>query len=162
MGQTLGGVRAGSGPALAGVQFFFTLVWTAYVLHLPGLLATAGIAASWLPLLLMADQLVFALMDIAFGAIADRVAEVYRQLARLLLVLSTVSTIAFLLLPTAAGVSPDYLAGHSFGELTALCAAGVLDEAALVKLARRRGEIMNNSVTTPGGMLAVLLTDENR
>ena len=34
-----------SGLALAGVQFFFTLAWTVYALMLPGLLATAGVAA---------------------------------------------------------------------------------------------------------------------
>ena len=73
-----------SGLALAGVQFFFTLGWTVYALMLPGLLATAGIAASWLPMLLMVDQLIFAVMDIGFGVAADRIGEGYRRLAKLL------------------------------------------------------------------------------
>ncbi len=97
------------GPALAGVQFFFTLAWTVYALQLPGLLATAGIAASWLALLLMADQLVFAVMDVAFGVMADRMAEGYRHLARLLVVLSSLSAVAFVLLPLVAGVAPGAL-----------------------------------------------------
>lgn len=101
--QTGAGVAAGSGPALAGVQFCFTLAWTAYALQLPGLLAAAGIAAGWLPQLLMADQFIFAAMDIAFGFVADRVAAGYRRLARLLLGLSVVSAFAFLLLPAVAG-----------------------------------------------------------
>ena len=73
-----------------------------------------------------------------------------------------VCSLSYLQLLRAAGVTPDCVAGHSFGELTALCATGVIDESTFVKLARRRGEIMNDTVTTPGGMLAVLLTDESR
>ncbi|MDP3540733.1 MAG: hypothetical protein Q8S26_18695 [Azonexus sp.] len=105
MGELADEAKRGSGLALAGVQFFFTLGWTVYVLYLPGLLSAAGIAASWLPLLLMLDQLIFAVMDIAFGVIADRLSEGYRRLARLLLVLTTLSAVAFLLLPMAAGLS---------------------------------------------------------
>ncbi|MPY46361.1 acyltransferase domain-containing protein, partial [Streptomyces phyllanthi] len=55
-----------------------------------------------------------------------------------------------------AGVEPDCVAGHSFGELVALYAAGVMDEECLVRLARRRGELMRDAVTEPGAMLAVI------
>mgnify|MGYP002776375553 CR=1 FL=1 len=98
-----------SGLALAGVQFFFTLGWTVYVIYLPGLLKGVGIAASWLPWLLMADQLVFAVMDIAFGLAADRMAGGYQKLARLLLVLTSVSAAAFLLIPLAGVASAGLL-----------------------------------------------------
>lgn len=98
-----------SGLALGGVQFFFTLGWTVYVIYLPELLKGAGAAAGWLPWLLMADQLVFAAMDIAFGMVADRVVDGYRKLARLLLWLTTLSAAAFLLLPMVGGVSPNLL-----------------------------------------------------
>jgi len=98
-----------SGLALAGVQFFFTLGWTVYALYLPDLLKGAGLAASWLPWLLMADQLIFAAMDIAFGIAADRMADTYRRLARLLLWLTSLSAVAFLLLPSLAPVSPGLL-----------------------------------------------------
>lgn len=97
------------GLALAGVQFFFTLGWTVYALYLPDLLRGAGLAASWLPWLLMADQLIFAAMDIAFGIAADRMADTYRRLARLLLWLTSLSAVAFLLLPSLAPVSPGLL-----------------------------------------------------
>lgn len=98
-----------SAVALGGVQFFFTLGWTIYVIYLPELLKGAGIAASWLAWLLMLDQLIFASMDIAYGMVADRVADGYRKLAHLLLWLSTVSAGAFLLLPMLATVSAGLL-----------------------------------------------------
>lgn len=46
-----------------------------------------------------------------------------------------------------AGFKADFLAGHSFGELTALWAAGVLDDDAFLDLAIARGEAM----TAPSG-----------
>ena len=98
-----------SALALAGVQFLFTLGWTVYAIFLPELLKGAGIAARWLPWLLMADQLIFAAMDIAFGMVADRMADGYRKLAHLLLWLTTVSAGAFLLLPLLGSVSPGLL-----------------------------------------------------
>jgi MFS family permease len=102
-------VMKGSGLALASVQFFFTLGWTVYATYLPELLKGAGIALTWLPWLLMADQLIFATMDIAFGVMADRVADGYRKLAHLLLWLTTVSAGAFLLLPLLASISSGLL-----------------------------------------------------
>lgn len=109
MSEASGKSSLSSGLALAGVQFFFTLGWTVYALYLPDLLKGAGLAASWLPWLLMADQLIFAAMDIAFGIAADRMADTYRRLARLLLWLTSLSAVAFLLLPSLAPVSPGLL-----------------------------------------------------
>ena len=43
---------------------------------------------------------------------------------------------------TKAGVAPDYVAGHSFGELTALWAAEVLNDEDYFFLARARGKAM--------------------
>ncbi len=53
-------------------------------------------------------------------------------------------------------IKPHYLAGHSFGELAALFAAGVMDEATLLQLARKRGELMQAAAKTPGAMLAIM------
>ncbi|TQV78630.1 type I polyketide synthase [Denitrobaculum tricleocarpae] len=54
------------------------------------------------------------------------------------------------------GLRPDCLAGHSFGEVMALHAAGALDATAAIRLARARGEAMAQAAqATPGGMLAV-------
>ncbi|MFP6583251.1 MAG: SDR family NAD(P)-dependent oxidoreductase [Candidatus Hydrogenedentota bacterium] len=44
---------------------------------------------------------------------------------------------------SAAGFKPDFVAGHSFGELTALWAAGVFGEADYYRLAKARGEAMS-------------------
>ncbi|MDH3585253.1 MAG: acyltransferase domain-containing protein, partial [Phycisphaerae bacterium] len=52
------------------------------------------------------------------------------------------------------GVGGDAFAGHSFGELTALCAAGRLAGDDLAQLATRRGQLMAEAGGN-GGMLAV-------
>ncbi|MFI9075181.1 SDR family NAD(P)-dependent oxidoreductase [Streptomyces sioyaensis] len=55
-----------------------------------------------------------------------------------------------------AGVVPDMVAGHSYGELVALCAAGALDPATLLELSARRAEaIVSAAGTDPGAMAAV-------
>ena len=53
------------------------------------------------------------------------------------------------------GVAPVATAGHSFGELTALCAAGLLSKEDLHKLARLRGRLMGDQDGGRGAMLAV-------
>lgn len=62
----------------------------------------------------------------------------------------------------ACGVRADRMAGHSFGELTALHAAGVVEASALLRMARRRGEAMRDAAARPGApdglMLAVRAT----
>ena len=55
----------------------------------------------------------------------------------------------------ALGLTPDCVAGHSFGELVALHAAGAFDADTLVRLARRRGELMRGASSSAGAMLAV-------
>ncbi|KZM74935.1 hypothetical protein AWN90_23265 [Nocardia terpenica] len=56
------------------------------------------------------------------------------------------------------GLRPDCVAGHSFGELVALHAAGVFDAESLILLARRRGELMRDAAAAPGAMLSVAAT----
>jgi len=58
---------------------------------------------------------------------------------------------------------PEFMAGHSFGEYTALVCAGVLDFATAVPLARFRGEVMQEAVPVgQGAMAAVLGLDNNK
>ena len=52
---------------------------------------------------------------------------------------------------------PNFVAGHSLGEYTALAAAEVLDFASTVYLARERGRLMHEAgLRKPGGMVAVI------
>ena len=56
---------------------------------------------------------------------------------------------------------PAFVAGHSLGEYTALAAAGVLDFATTVYLARERGRLMYEAgLRKPGGMVAIIGLDE--
>src|SRR5262249_61251712 len=55
------------------------------------------------------------------------------------------------------GVRADAFAGHSYGELVALCAAGRLSEEEFFTLSRLRGRLLaeaGRAVADPGGMLA--------
>ena len=54
------------------------------------------------------------------------------------------------------GVRPDAMAGHSFGELTALCAAGRIAERDFSSTARLRGHLMAGDGGDRGAMLAAL------
>jgi [acyl-carrier-protein] S-malonyltransferase len=56
---------------------------------------------------------------------------------------------------------PSFVAGHSFGEYTALVCAGVVDFDAMVPLARFRGEVMQQAVPEGKGAMAAVLGLEN-
>ena len=51
----------------------------------------------------------------------------------------------------------DYVAGHSLGEYTALCAAEALDLATTARLLKRRGQAMQAAVPVGEGAMAALL-----
>jgi acyl transferase domain-containing protein len=53
------------------------------------------------------------------------------------------------------GFKADIAAGHSYGELVALCAAGVFDEKALHQLSLLRGKLMAEGDGDRGSMLAI-------
>ena len=56
--------------------------------------------------------------------------------------------------------APAFVAGHSLGELSALCAAGAISFEDGVKLARERGRLMKLAgEREPGGMAAILNLD---
>ena len=52
---------------------------------------------------------------------------------------------------------PDFVAGHSLGEYSALVAAGVLDFADAVRTVRRRGTYMQDAVPVGVGAMAAIL-----
>jgi [acyl-carrier-protein] S-malonyltransferase len=55
------------------------------------------------------------------------------------------------------GLQPDYVAGHSLGEYSALVAAGSLQFADAVRLVRKRGQYMQAAVPPDAGAMAALL-----
>jgi len=68
----------------------------------------------------------------------------------------TVSTAAYRVLEEK-GISPDYVAGHSLGEYSALVAAGSLKFADAVKLVRKRGTYMQEAVPAGQGAMAAIM-----
>ena len=55
------------------------------------------------------------------------------------------------------GISPDYVAGHSLGEYSALTAAGALEFNDAVRLVRKRGQYMQAAVPQGVGAMAALI-----
>ena len=70
--------------------------------------------------------------------------------------LLTVSTAAYRVL-AERGWTPDFVAGHSLGEYSALVAAGSLAFTDAVRLVRKRGEYMQSAVPPGVGAMAALL-----
>src|SRR5205085_10255519 len=70
--------------------------------------------------------------------------------------LLTVSVAALAVLQDR-GRAPDYVAGHSLGEYSALVAAGSLSFADAVRLVRKRGRYMQEAVPPGVGAMAALL-----
>ncbi|MEP7352075.1 MAG: ACP S-malonyltransferase [Acidobacteriota bacterium] len=70
--------------------------------------------------------------------------------------LVTVS-IAALAVLAAKGIRPDYVAGHSLGEYSALVAAGCITLTDAVRVVRKRGQYMQEAVPAGVGAMAALL-----
>jgi [acyl-carrier-protein] S-malonyltransferase len=68
----------------------------------------------------------------------------------------TVSVAAYRALESR-GVKPDFVAGHSLGEYSALVGAGGLDFSSAVKLVRARGRYMQEAVPAGEGAMAAIL-----
>jgi [acyl-carrier-protein] S-malonyltransferase len=57
------------------------------------------------------------------------------------------------------GLRPSYFGGHSLGEYTALCAAGVLPLSTAVRLVRKRGALMQDAVPIGAGAMVAVIAD---
>ena len=68
----------------------------------------------------------------------------------------TVSVAAYRVL-AERGISPDYVAGHSLGEYSALVASGALTFADALRLVRKRGLYMQEAVPSGQGAMAAIL-----
>ncbi|WP_209639797.1 type I polyketide synthase [Kibdelosporangium banguiense] len=159
--STPAGIHYGAGPAAAGeVAFLFPGQGSQYVgmgadvaMHFPAAAAVwdqaAAIDIGDRPL----HEVVF---PIPVFTDVERVAQ-----ERLLTETEwaqpalAVTSLALLNVLRALGLRPDCVAGHSFGELVGLHVAGAFDDETLVRLARRRGELMRDAAAVPGVMVAV-------
>ncbi len=104
------------------------------------------------------DTLGFALSRLCFEGPEDEL----KLTANTQPALVTVSTAAFLVLQER-GIVPDFVAGHSLGEYSALVAVGSLAFADAVRLVRNRGRYMQEAVPEgTGGMAALLKLPEGK
>ena len=71
-----------------------------------------------------------------------------------------VSIIAYELLKEKTGIKPDFVAGHSLGEYSALYAAGVVSLDDVINLVQRRSELMAQAPS--GSMTAVMGLDDDK
>lgn len=69
----------------------------------------------------------------------------------------TAVNLAALAMLGARGLRPDVAAGHSLGEFSALCAAGVISPQATIRMVHRRGELMHREATRNGGAMAAII-----
>jgi [acyl-carrier-protein] S-malonyltransferase len=98
------------------------------------------------------DALGFAISRVCFEGPDDQLKLTENTQPALL----TVSIAAFAVL-REKGFAPDYVAGHSLGEYSALVAAGGLRFADAVRLVRQRGRYMQEAVPPGVGAMAALL-----
>lgn len=94
----------------------------------------------------------FSLSELCFGGSE----EALKLTANTQPAIVTVSVAAYRVL-AEKGVRPDFVAGHSLGEYSALVAAGSLEFADAVRLVRRRGEYMQTAVPEGVGAMAAIL-----
>ena len=98
------------------------------------------------------DALGFAISRLCFEGPEDQLKLTENTQPALL----TVSAAAFAVLQEK-GIAPDYVAGHSLREYSALVAAGALRFADAVRLVRKRGRYMQEAVSAGVGAMAALL-----
>jgi MFS family permease len=92
------------------VQFFFATTWTLYVIYLPQLAREAGIGKEWIPWILVADQVVFAISDVLTGFWMDRARAAIARFGGWMLGVTVLSCIAFLVMPYFKGNAAVLLA----------------------------------------------------
>ncbi|MDR1337460.1 MAG: ACP S-malonyltransferase [Rickettsiales bacterium] len=96
------------------------------------------------------DALDQKLSDIIFGGPSD-------ELTLTANVQPAIMAVSMAMLRAAGPEMTTYVAGHSLGEYTALCAAGALTLADTARLLRLRGDAMQRAVPVGQGAMAVVL-----
>ena len=99
------------------------------------------------------DALGFALSELCFDGPAEQLQLTEHTQPAIL----TVSIAALRVMQTQGFPSPDYVAGHSLGEYSALVAARSLRLADTVKTVRARGRYMQEAVPVGQGAMAAIL-----
>ncbi|NBD22504.1 ACP S-malonyltransferase [Paenibacillus glycinis] len=101
------------------------------------------------------EALGFRLSDIIFQGPEELLKQTVNTQPALLAV-----SVAFLEALKTSGLKPDFVAGHSLGEYSALVAAGTLSFADAVRTVRARGEFMEQAVPSGQGAMAAVLGAE--
>lgn len=99
------------------------------------------------------DALGFPISQMCFAGTAEELALTENTQPAIL----TVSVAAFRAMKAEGFHPPDYVAGHSLGEYSALVAAGALNFADAVRLVRMRGRFMQEAVPVGIGAMAAIL-----
>lgn len=110
-----------AGIAVALLQLALALSWTAYVVYLPKLAASVGIAPSTVIVILMMDQAIFTVFDTVMGIAADRIRAWLGRFGPAMAGLTLASCACFCALPYVASLGPA--AAPSFVALIVLWAA---------------------------------------
>jgi [acyl-carrier-protein] S-malonyltransferase len=63
---------------------------------------------------------------------------------------------AYQILQKETGIQPFLAAGHSLGEISALCCSGAINFADAVKIVKKRGELMQAAIEVGGGAMYAL------
>ncbi|WP_088069401.1 ACP S-malonyltransferase [Gottfriedia luciferensis] len=98
------------------------------------------------------EQVGFNLSDIIFNGNDEELTVTYHAQPAIL-----TTSIAMLEKIKEAGIKPDYVAGHSLGEFTALVAAEAISFEDGVKLVHKRGQLMEQAVPVGQGAMAAVL-----
>ena len=99
------------------------------------------------------EALGFALSEMCFSGSEEDLALTANTQPAIL----TTSIGAFRSMESEGFAKPDFVAGHSLGEYSALVAAGVLDFADAVRTVRKRGTYMQEAVPVGVGAMAAIL-----
>jgi [acyl-carrier-protein] S-malonyltransferase len=99
------------------------------------------------------EALGFALSDLCFNGPADQLQLTENNQPAIL----TTSVAALRAMESEDFPKPDFVAGHSFGEYSALVAAGSLSLTDAVRTVRKRGQYMQEAVPVGTGAIAAIL-----
>lgn len=103
------------------------------------------------------DKLGFSLSSIIFNGPDEELKQTANTQPALL-----TTSMAYLEAIRGTGIKPDFVAGHSLGEYSALVCAGVLTFEAAVSIVRARGEYMEAAVPGGQGSMAAVLGAERQ